>query len=134
SQPTHVEVLTAVFQVRDCAERGHALHVLLTRPTEDGGPFRLPGGPVGERDTLETSARRHLGEQAGLTRAAHLEQLSVFSDPDRVPGTRTIASTFLGLVPRDIPAEPATGSAAWRDVTRLDPLAYDHAQIIAQAR
>ena len=135
--PTSVEVLTAVFQVRECDGPGPALHVLLTRVGDDR--WRLPGGPVGDRDTLAASARRHLGEQADLTRVAHLEQLAVFSDPDRVPGGRTIASTFLGLVPRDIPAEPAVAQSAghepvWHDVAALPGLVADHAQIVERAR
>ena len=43
-----------------------------------------------------TSVRRQLAEKVDLREVAHLEQLAVFSDPDRVPGTRTIASTYLG--------------------------------------
>ncbi|QRY64471.1 NUDIX hydrolase [Gordonia sp. PDNC005] len=129
-----VEVLTAVFQVRECGDRGHTLHVLLHRASDESDPWRLPGGLVGDRDTLPTSAGRHLGEQADLTRVAHLEQLSVFSDPDRVPARRTIASTFLGLVPRDIPADPATAAAAWFDVDDLPELAGDHRDIVDLAR
>ena len=34
-----------------------------------------------------------------LARVAHLEQIGVFSDPDRVPGARVMATGFLGLVP-----------------------------------
>ncbi|GEE03295.1 NUDIX hydrolase [Gordonia spumicola] len=128
-----VEVLTAVFQVRECAESGHTLHVLLSRPSPDEA-WRLPGGRIGDTDTLPRSAQRHLSEQAGLTRVAHLEQLSMLSEPDRVPRTRTIASTFLGLVPRDIPADPATESAAWFDVDAPPPLAYDHGDIVDLAR
>lgn len=48
---------------------------------------------------MTTSARRQLAEKVDLKELAHLEQLAVFSDPHRVPGTRMIASTFLGLVP-----------------------------------
>ncbi|GAA4679283.1 NUDIX hydrolase [Gordonia humi] len=130
-ESVHVEVLTAVFQVRECADAGHTLHVLLVRRD---GEWSLPGGDIGDRDTLSASARRHLSEQAQLTRVAHLEQLTVFSDPDRVPQHRTVASTFLGLVPRDIPADRTSDDVAWVDVAELPALAYDHAQIIDQAR
>lgn len=131
AESVRVEVLTAVFQVRECDDAGHTLHVLLAHRDEQ---WSLPGGVIGDRDTLSAAARRHLADQARLTRVAHLEQLSVFSDPDRVPESRTIASTFLGLVPRDIPADPASDDAAWVDVTALPALAYDHAQIVDQAR
>lgn len=131
AESVRVEVLSSVFQVRECGDAGHTLHVLLVHR---GGEWALPGGDVGDRDTLSAAAHRHLGEQAQLTRVAHLEQLSVFSDPDRVPGTRTIASTFLGLVPRDIPADSTIDGARWVDVDALGTLAYDHAQVVRLGR
>lgn len=62
----------------------------------------------------------------------HLEQLAVFSDPMRVPGTRTIASTFLGLVPS--PATPALPpDTRWHPVSALPPMAFDHKTMITNA-
>lgn len=136
---TPVEVLSAVFQVREPVDGRATLHVLLQR-SGAAEPWALPGGDIGDRETLAAAARRHLGTQCGLTRVAHLEQLSVFSAPERIPGTRTIASTYLGLVPRDVPAEPETmdidspAAASWFDVDDLPPLAYDHAEVIDLAR
>ncbi|MGB3303188.1 NUDIX hydrolase [Gordonia sp. (in: high G+C Gram-positive bacteria)] len=126
-----VEVLTAVFQVSEPDAGEPVLRVLL-RPCEVAG-WALPGGPIVERETLGSAAVRWLGTRAGLTRVAHLEQLSVFSDPDRVPGERTVASTFLGLVPSDIPAE-TVADARWFDVKELPALAYDHRDVIDLAR
>src|SRR6202021_1745218 len=64
---------------------------------------------------------------------AHLEQLAVFSDPHRVPGTRTIASTFLGVVPSPASPElpPDTRSPP---VSRLPPMAFDHGLMVDNAR
>ncbi|AVM00954.1 NUDIX hydrolase [Gordonia iterans] len=132
---TAVEVRSAVFQVRDDDAGAVALHTLLQK--HDDECWALPGGEIGDRETAAAAARRHLGTQSGLTRIAHLEQLSVLSDPDRVPGIRTIAATYLGLVPTDVPADPAPGepnAAAWFDVDELPPLTYDHDQIVALAR
>lgn len=132
-----VEVLSAVFQVREPDEGPATLHVLLVG-ADGGESWRLPGGAPGERENLAAAARRHLGSQCGLTRVAHLEQLSVLSDPDRVPVTRTIASSYLGLVPRDVPAEftgsPEGARAAWFDVDHLPGLIYDHAEVVALGR
>lgn len=136
---TPVEVLSAVFQVRETADGRAALHVLLQR-SDETEPWALPGGDIDDRENLAAAARRHLGAQCGLTRVAHLEQLSVFSDPERIPEARTIASTYLGLVPRDVPAEPETmdvdspSAAGWFDVDDLPRLAYDHADVIDLAR
>ncbi|MFT4085681.1 MAG: NUDIX domain-containing protein [Gordonia sp. (in: high G+C Gram-positive bacteria)] len=154
SPSTHVEVLSAVFQVgspcadaadppaSDASPADAALRVRLRR-TEYG--WQLPGGPIDADESLSDTARRYLVEQAQVGAVRHLEQLSVFSDPDRVPGARTIASTYLGLVPSDAGAEPTAAgvlaggevddtAAAWHDVDRLPPLAYDHDRIIAAAR
>jgi hypothetical protein len=61
-----------------------------------------------------------------------LEQLAVFSDPLRVPGARTIASTFLGLVPS--PATPALPSdTRWHPVNALPPMAFDHGPMVTHA-
>lgn len=136
---TRVEVLTAVFQVREPVDDQPALHVLLRR-TDDSAPWSLPGGDIGDREMITAAAQRHLGTQCGLTRVAHLEQLAVFSDPDRIPRARTIAATCLGLVPRDVPVDPeatgptGTATATWWDVDRLPELAYDHGAVIGLAR
>jgi hypothetical protein len=56
----------------------------------------------------------------------------VFSDPDRVPATRTIASTFLGLVPSPaIPELPP--DTRWHPVSALPPMAFDHGPMVTHA-
>src|SRR4029079_16515802 len=57
----------------------------------------------------------------------------VFSDPHRVPGVRTIASTFLGLVPS--PATPELPpDTQWHPVSELPPMAFDHGPMVEHAR
>ncbi|GAA1482948.1 NUDIX domain-containing protein [Gordonia sinesedis] len=133
SSDLRVEVLTVVFQVRPTGHDGHpGLHVLLWRSGPDA-PWALPGGDIDTDETLAHSARRFLAERMDVRTVAHLEQVSVFSDPARIPGTRTIASTYLGLVPSDTSATlPA--DAAWFGVDDLPPLAADHADIVDAAR
>ncbi|MCF3938428.1 NUDIX hydrolase [Gordonia tangerina] len=130
--PVEVETLTAVFQVRDIAAGAEpALCVLLA---DDGNSaWRLPGGAVAAEEPLDVSARRAVADTVEITTIAHLEQLAVFSDPARVPGIRTIASTYLGLVPSDAPTELAVDSA-WHAVDHLPALAYDHDRIVDAAR
>ncbi|MGC7354236.1 DNA-binding transcriptional regulator NrtR, partial [Mycobacteroides abscessus subsp. abscessus] len=80
--------------------------------------WSLPGGRLRDDEDLTTSVRRQLAEKVDLRELAHLEQLAVFSDPKRVPGERTIASTFLGLVPS--PATPALpDDTRWHPVHEL---------------
>ncbi len=126
-----VEVLTAVFQVRDIDRTAPELCVLLARG--EGSTWCLPGGRVGAEDTLESCARLVVADLVDIDTLVHLEQLSVFSAPHRVPGIRTIASTYLGLVPSDAHTT-ARDRADWHRVEALPELAFDHDAVIAKAR
>lgn len=140
------EVLTAVFQVRHFPDTlsaddgrhtcGHEeLAVLLWQRAlaPQKGTWSLPGGRLGVDEDLTTSARRQLAEKVDVREVAHLEQLSVFSDPRRVPGPRTIASTFLGLVP--LPSDPRLPpDTAWHPVSALPEMCFDHGIVVEHAR
>lgn len=128
------EVLTAVFQVRPIDDLPELCVLLWERALEpERGAWSLPGGILGDDEDLPTSARRQLAEKVDVREVAHLEQLSVFSDPHRVPGVRLIASTFLGLVPLgadpDLPAD-----TAWHPVSALPRTAFDHGVVVDHAR
>jgi hypothetical protein len=93
----------------------------------------LPGGQLRNDEDMITSVRRQLAEKVDLKELAHLEQLAVFSDPHRVPDTRMIASTFLGLVPS--PASPELPpDTRWHPVNSLPPMAFDHGRMVDNAR
>lgn len=133
-RPTEHEVLAAVLQIR----RG-TLQVLAwqrARPP-DPGRWALPGGRLGDDEDVETSVRRQLAEKVDLREVTHVEQIAVFSRPDRVPGVRMVATAFLGLVRSD--ADPTVpGDTAWHPVgamTTSGPpeTAFDHATIISAA-
>ncbi|BBY91635.1 NUDIX hydrolase [Mycobacterium gallinarum] len=98
----------------------------------EAGKWALPGGSLRSDEDLTSSVRRQLAEKVDLREVAHLEQLAVFSDPSRVPGTRTIASTFLGLVPS--PATPELPpDTRWHPVDHLPPMAFDHGPMVEHA-
>lgn len=129
------EVLAAVFQVRGLDTRQPTLNVLLWQRALDPerGKWSLPGGRLEDDEDLTSSVRRQLAEKVDLREIAHLEQLAVFSDPARVPGIRTIASTFLGLVPSSsTPTLPP--DTRWHPVSDLPPMAFDHAPMVEHAR
>ncbi|BBY42741.1 NUDIX hydrolase [Mycolicibacterium celeriflavum] len=132
-------MLAAVFQVRELTGGSSAgkpaLHVLLWQRALDPqrGRWSLPGGRLGADEDLTSSVRRQLAEKVDLRELAHLEQLAIFSDPKRVPGVRTIASTFLGLVPS--PATPELPpDTRWHPVSDLPPMAFDHGTMVEHAR
>lgn len=131
---TDHEVLAVVFQVRQLATRNPQLSVLLwERAMEpERGAWSLPGGRLRHDEDMTSSVRRQLAEKVDLREIAHLEQLAVFSDPHRVPDTRTIASTFLGLVPS--PATPELPpDTRWHPVDALPQMAFDHRTMITNA-
>lgn len=129
-----VEVLPVVFQVRTPADADAAHPVLSVLLSEaPAGRWSLPRGDVADDENLSASARRLVTETMGVRDVAHLEQLSVFSDPHRVPGIRTIASSYLGLVPSDA-SSGLPGGAGWFAVDALPEVVFDHAAIIETAR
>jgi 8-oxo-dGTP diphosphatase len=131
---TEHEVLAVVFQIRHLGTPNPQLNVLLWERAMNPqrGAWSLPGGRLRNDEDMISSIRRQLAEKVDLREIAHLEQLAVFSDPTRVPGTRTIASTFLGLVPS--PATPALPpDSRWHPVGALPPMAFDHGPMVTHA-
>ncbi|MGI5994376.1 NUDIX hydrolase [Saccharomonospora viridis] len=111
------------------------LRVLLWRRALDPhiGRWSLPGGRLRRDEDVETSIRRQLAEKVDVKKLSHVEQLGVFSAPDRVPGPRVVATAFLGLMPSDVdPAVPE--DTAWHSVDDLPRTAFDHKDIVLHAR
>jgi 8-oxo-dGTP diphosphatase len=121
-----------------------------------GGFVRPQAGPAGERteEDLPRTAARELAEEAGpRLRATHLEQLGSYGAPGRDPRMRVISVAYLAFAPEMPDAAPGTDAAdaRWTPVASLNlpapgvgpaspaspppalarPLAFDHAQILA---
>lgn len=129
-RPAAHEVLAAVLQVR-----AGSLQVLLWQRAREPHAHRwsLPGGRLGAAEDVETSIRRQLAEKVDVQQLSHVEQLSVFSDPARVPGERMVATAFLGLVPSD--GDPGLpDDTRWHPVDDLPATAFDHESIVRRAR
>lgn len=127
--PAHA-ALAVVFQVR-----GDALQVLLWQRARDPyrGTWSLPGGALGQDETLEQSILRHLATKVDVREVAHLEQLGSWSDPSRHPRHWELATAYLGLVPLGIdPQVPA--DTRWHPVDSLPPTAFDHGAIVLAGR
>ncbi len=143
SAPLAHEVLAAVLQVRCTTRHGvytsssdpATLRVLLWRRALDPhiGRWSLPGGRLRPDEDTETSIRRQLAEKVDVKTLTHVEQLGVFSAPNRVPGPRVVATAYLGLMPSDVdPVVPE--DTAWHNVDDLPRTAFDHADIVLEAR
>ncbi|GAA4437025.1 NUDIX domain-containing protein [Actinokineospora soli] len=124
------EVLAAVLQVRE-----GSLRVVLWERAREPHAHRwsLPGGRLGADEDVEASIRRQLAEKVDVRQVSHVEQLAVFSAPDRVPGPRVLATAFLCLVPSHLDPE-LPGDTAWHAVDALPETAFDHGAIVLRAR
>jgi ADP-ribose pyrophosphatase YjhB (NUDIX family) len=126
---THTAV-AVVLQVRQ-----GVLQALLWQRAQapDSGRWALPGGDLLPAETLDESLRRHLAEKVDVRELSHLEQLGTWSEPDRHPERRELATAYLGLVPADIDPE-LPDDTAWHPIDRLPPTAFDHGEIVLAGR
>lgn len=100
------------------------------------GMWALPGGFMRINETIEEAARRELFEETGLN-GVFMEQFKVFSTINRDPRERVVTVAFIALVrPADyhLVAGDDAANALWFDHNMLPPTAFDHAEIIRQAR
>lgn len=117
---------------------GKALKILLI---ERGNPpflgyWALPGGFMRLDETIEGTAARELREETNLSNV-YLDQFKVYSRVNRDPRERVITVAFIALVKPDdyeVIAGDDAAKAFWFDDDMLPPLAFDHAQIIREAR
>jgi len=119
----------------DCVvfdERGYVL--LIRRGNEPfKGSYALPGGFVDVGERVEDSCRRELSEETGL-HVGELRLIGVYSDPGRDPRGHTCSVAYLARVGRaEVTADDDAAAAEWVADWRREKLAFDHAQIIADA-
>ncbi|MEQ1491062.1 MAG: NUDIX hydrolase [Terricaulis sp.] len=119
----------------DCVVFDEADRLLLIQRAHE--PFTdryaLPGGFVDVGETVEAAALRELKEETGVE-GQIIRLIGVYSDPNRDPRGHTVSAAFLvssnGTPQAGDDAAAAAFVADWRDLS----YAFDHAQIIADAR
>jgi 8-oxo-dGTP diphosphatase len=114
-----------------------ALEVLLIRRRDApfAGQWALPGGFVEPGETLKGAARREMQEETGIV-VETLRQLAAYGAPGRDPRGWTVSVVFWGWLPESNEIAIAGDDAAevgWWPVDTLPTLAFDHAEIIADA-
>ena len=117
---------------------GKRLHILLIERGLEPykGSWALPGGFLKMDETVGEGAARELYEETHV-KDVYLEQFKVFSTVDRDPRERVITVAFYALVRQTdyrILAGDDAARASWFEVDELPPLAFDHEEIIIQAR
>lgn len=112
--------------------RGRVLLIRRKNPPFQGG-YALPGGFVEIGERIEDACRRELSEETGLN-VGSLRLVGVYSDPKRDPRGHTCSVAYLSQVDDAIPTAGDDAAAAeWVADWRSENLAFDHAQIIADA-
>jgi 8-oxo-dGTP diphosphatase len=96
------------------------------------GCWALPGGFVGENETLEAAAQRELAEETGIE-DVYVEQLYTFGNPDRDPRGRVVTVAYYALInlaEHKIGADTDAQDVRWFPLSSLPDLAFDHAEIL----
>ncbi|MCQ2322571.1 MAG: NUDIX hydrolase [Bacteroidales bacterium] len=97
------------------------------------GCWAFPGGFLNPDETVEQGALRELQEETGLD-SAYMEQVGVFSDPDRDPRERVITVAFFSVMHvKNVRAGDDAAKAKWLPVNDLPELAFDHDRILKTA-
>lgn len=125
-----LETLIGVFTV----DKGKLKILLMRKKTEPyKGYWILPGNIVLNTETLENNVTDLVYEKLGLP-SLYIEQCYTFSNLDRDPNDRVIATTFLGLIDNitlNLKQEKRDGiELAWFDLDMVPKLGYDHDIII----
>ena len=114
--------------------REEGLSTLLIKRRID--PFEnqwaLPGGLVGNHESLEEAVQRELLEETGVS-LGYLEQLYTFGKLGRDPRNRVVSVAYFGLVRQDkfkLHASTDAKDAGWFNVKKLPPLAFDHTNVV----
>lgn len=98
--------------------------------------WALPGGFLNIDEKLADAARRELLEETGL-KVSDLKQFHVFDEPGRDPRGPTVSVVFTGHIDFSNSAVKAASDAKearWFNMDELPELAFDHRDIIEQAR
>ncbi len=115
------------------------LKVLLIKRTNE--PFNnmwaLPGGAVYNNETIDEAIKRELKEKTAITNV-EFELFNVFSKIDRAPDMRMIGVGYFAIIDKSavsfIKQTQKTQDAKWFDIDEVPNLAYDHNEMIDDAK
>ncbi len=98
------------------------------------GGWSLVGGWINPEESAEDAAKRVLSKITGL-QDIFLEQVEVFSRPDRDPGGRVISVVFYALIRKDMYDYKLVKDygAEWKSISKLPELIFDHDLMVKKA-
>lgn len=98
------------------------------------GYWAFPGGFMNMDETTEQCAIRELEEETGL-KLTTIKQIGAYSKVDRDPRGRTITVAYLAIIdkPAQVTGQDDAVKAEWFPLSALPELAFDHADIMADA-
>jgi len=98
------------------------------------GCWAFPGGFMNMDETTEQCAIRELEEETGL-KVSTVRQIGAYSKVDRDPRGRTITVAYLAIIdkPAQVTGQDDAAKAEWFPLSALPKLAFDHADIMADA-
>lgn len=128
-----VEVLINIFTV----EKGNLKIILKRKNTEPyKGYWELPNKLLSNEETLENTKENILENTIG-TNNIYTEQCYTFSNLDRNPNNRVLATSYIGLVDsKTIEIKNKKSEETdweWFTINELPKIAYDHKEIIEKA-
>jgi 8-oxo-dGTP diphosphatase len=133
TQNIKVAVDASIFRIKD----GNLCVLLIQmkkRPFE--GMWAIPGGLLKNDETSLKAATRILSTQTGVS-DVFLEQLMTFDNIDRDPSGRVVSVAYYALLPDqevELHTTDKYADVGWWTVKKLPSLAYDHKQLIKEAR
>ena len=127
-----IQVLISMFTIKD-----GKLKVLLFRRDEDPfkGYWMLPSNLLMVNETLEECLEATLDEYVGMT-DVYFEQCHLYSDVNRLPNDRILASSFIALVDSkslELKRQEREFHSEWFSIDSIPKMVYDYASIVENA-
>ena len=125
-----LETLIGIFTI----DKGKIKILLMHKKTEPyKGYWVLPGSILNNNETLEDNVTDVVCDTLGLP-TMYIEQCYTFSNLNRAPNNRVVATTFIGLIDNITMVlkrqEREEIELAWFDINSIPKMGYDHDKII----